>query len=64
MVSWAFCAELKVAILHLGGSLSSAEELKILLRIFLEEAPGPCLQLHYCFFTASPLASAFPPFPD
>ena len=50
VVSWAFCAELKVAILHLGGSLSSAEEIKILLCIFLEEAPGPCLQLHYCFF--------------
>ena len=58
VLEWGANLELSLncTILHLGGGLFSAEELEILLYIFLAEEPRPCQRLHYCFLTAPPLS--------
>ena len=58
-------AQPQVTILHLGGSLVPAEELKgILLCISLEEEPEPCPMAALLFFDCFFFISAFLPFLD
>ena len=58
-------AQPEVTILHLGGVLVPAEELRdVLLCISLEGEPGPCPKAALLFLEYSSLICAFPPFPD